>query len=311
MSRILVFQHVAAEPLGTLDPLIRRRGHRIRFVNFERQPDARPSMDRYRGLVVLGGPMNVDEQASRPHLRTELEVIGQALEQGKPVLGICLGAQLLAHALGAPVLRNPRPEIGWYELESNAAGQADPVVSGLGARSPVFQWHSRTFAMPHGAEHLASTRDCAHQAFRYGGNAYGFQFHPEVDQALIERWLGIPAYRAELAAAGPGAECRGHPGPHARGDRDDAAGRARRVQPLPRPDRAATQDARRARPAPCAGLKTGPFGPPTGRVRRCGPSSCKIRAPIQAGPERPCGPWSASRLRNRSSFHDIHLTAAR
>lgn len=202
MSRILVFQHVAAEPLGTLDPLIRQRGHRIKFVNFERQPDAVPSMDRYRGLVVLGGPMNVEEQASRPHLRTELEVIGQALEQGKPVLGICLGAQLLAHALGAPVAQNPRPEIGWYELETNAAGRADPVVSCFAPRTPVFQWHSRSFAIPHGAVHLASTADCANQAFRYGSNAYGFQFHPEVNQALIERWLGIPQYHAELVEAG-------------------------------------------------------------------------------------------------------------
>ena len=202
MSRILVFQHVAAEPLGTLDPLIRQRGHRIRFVNFERRPDARPSMDRYRGLIVLGGPMNVEEQARRPHLRTELAVIEQALGQGKPVLGICLGAQLLAHALGAPISRCEQAEIGWYDLETHAEGAADPVMASFGARLPVFQWHSRTFAIPRGAVHLARTSSCAHQAFRYASNAYGFQFHPEVDQALIERWLGIPAYRDELAAAG-------------------------------------------------------------------------------------------------------------
>lgn len=202
MSRILVFQHVAAEPLGTLDPLIRRRGHRVKFVNFERQPDAEPNMDRYRGLVVLGGPMNVEEQAERAHLRTELRVITEALEQGKPVLGICLGAQLLAHALGAPISRNPEAEIGWYELEATAEGLTDPVLSGFGDGTPVFQWHSRTFALPHGAVHLARTGGCAHQAFRYGSNAYGLQFHPEVNQALIERWLGIPAYRAELEQAG-------------------------------------------------------------------------------------------------------------
>ncbi|SFN21917.1 type 1 glutamine amidotransferase [Dokdonella immobilis] len=204
MSRLLVFQHVAAEPLGTLDPLIRRRGHRIKFVNFERQPEARPNMDRYRGLIVLGGPMNVEEQAARPHLRTELAVIEQALAQGKPVLGICLGAQLLAHALGALISRSAQTEIGWYELETHAEGAADPVMASFGTRLPVFQWHSRTFAIPHGAVHLARTASCAHQAFRYGSNAYGFQFHPEVNQALIERWLGIPAYRTELAEAGLG-----------------------------------------------------------------------------------------------------------
>ncbi len=113
MSRLLVFQHVAAEPLGTLDPLIRQRGHRIRFVNFERDPDAQPEVDRYKGLVVLGGPMNVEDQALRPHLRTELQAIERMLELGRPVLGICLGAQLLAHALGAPVVRHHPREIGW------------------------------------------------------------------------------------------------------------------------------------------------------------------------------------------------------
>ena len=204
MSRILVFQHVAAEPLGTLDPLIRRRGHRMRFVNFERQPDACPDIDRYNGLIVLGGPMNVEEQARRVHLRTELKVIERALHQGKPVLGICLGAQLLAHALGAVVVRHREPEIGWYDLETTVAGQADTVLRGFGPRVPVFQWHSRTFAIPHGAVHLASTATCVNQAFRYAGNAYGFQFHLEVDQALIERWVGLPAYHAELVAAGLG-----------------------------------------------------------------------------------------------------------
>ncbi len=202
MSRILVFQHVAAEPLGTLDPLIRRRGHRIRFVNFERDPDAQPSMDRYAGLIVLGGPMNVGDP--RAHLRTELRVIELALRQDKPVLGICLGAQLLAHALGAAVRRHDRTEIGWYDLHSTDAGRNDRVLAPLGEQSPVFQWHGRTFDLPAGATHLARTSGCEHQAFRYGGKAYGFQFHLETDRALIERWLGIPAYREEMLAADPG-----------------------------------------------------------------------------------------------------------
>ena len=131
MSRILVFQHVAAEPLGTLDPLIRRRGHRIRFVNFDRDPDAQPEVDRYKGLVVLGGPMNVEDQQQRPHLRTELAAIERMLELGRPVLGICLGAQLLAHALGAPVRRHHTPEIGWYPLHATEAGRGDAVLAPL------------------------------------------------------------------------------------------------------------------------------------------------------------------------------------
>lgn len=174
MSRVLVFQHVAAEPLGTLDPLIRQRGHRMRFVNFERQPDATPCVDRYRGLIVLGGPMNVEDQAHRAHLRVELAAIEQALTQGKPVLGICLGAQLLAHVLGAPVRRQDRGEIGWYDLDVTDAGREDSVVAPLVGRPPVFQWHRYTFDLPHGANQLARTSSCEQQAFRYADNAYGF-----------------------------------------------------------------------------------------------------------------------------------------
>ena len=202
MPRLLVFQHVAAEPLGTLDPLIRARGHRIRFHNFERHPNAQPSVDRYRGLIVLGGPMNVEDQAHRPHLKTELLAIEQMLSQGKPVLGICLGAQLLAHVLGAPVRRHECPEIGWYDLELTKTGRSDPVLGALGSRSPVFQWHGRTFDLPSGAAQLARTQTCEQQAFRWGENAYGFQFHLETDAALIERWLRLPTYRKELADAG-------------------------------------------------------------------------------------------------------------
>ncbi len=203
-SRVLVFQHVAAEPLGTLDPLIRARGHRIRFVNFERDPEARPEVDRYAGLIVLGGPMNVADQDRRPHLKVELAAIERALGQGKPVLGICLGAQLLAHVLGAPVRRQEQPEIGWYDLALTRAGMQDPVLSPLGERTAVFQWHGCAFDIPRGAEHLARTATCDNQAFRYGTGAYGFQFHLEVDEALIERWLAIEDYRAELNATGLG-----------------------------------------------------------------------------------------------------------
>jgi GMP synthase (glutamine-hydrolysing) len=204
LSRILVFQHVAAEPLGTLDPLIRRRGHRVKFVNFERDPHARPRLDRYRGLVVLGGPMNVEDREHRAHLQTEIDVIAQALGAGKPVLGICLGAQLLAHALGAQIRRHSVSEIGWYDLAITEQGRDDPVLAPLGRTLPVFQWHSYSFDLPAGAAHLARTASCENQAFRHGTNAYGLQFHLEMDKPLIERWLGLPGYRDDLIAAGLG-----------------------------------------------------------------------------------------------------------
>jgi GMP synthase (glutamine-hydrolysing) len=202
MPRLLVFQHVAVEPLGSLDELIRARGHRIRFHNFERDPGAEPSVDRYRGLIVLGGPMNVEDQERRPHLKTELRAIERALEQGKPVLGICLGAQLLAHVLGAPVRRHERPEIGWYDMRMSEQGRSDAVLGAAGERLPVFQWHAFTYDLPSGAVHLARTETCEQQAFRFGDKAYGFQFHLEADAAVIERWLGLPSFRAELEAAG-------------------------------------------------------------------------------------------------------------
>jgi len=204
MSRLMVFQHVAAEPLGTLHARIRDRGHRVRFHNFQRHPDAEPNVDRYAGLIVLGGPMNVEDQDRYPHLKRELVAIEAALRQDKPVLGICLGAQLLAHVLGAPVARHEQHEIGWYDLETTTAGRQDPVLGALGDAAPVFQWHGCTFGLPRDAHQLARTPTCEQQAFRYGASAYGFQFHLEVDAAMIERWLRLPAYLEELAAAGIG-----------------------------------------------------------------------------------------------------------
>ena len=183
MRRLLVFQHVAHEILGTLDPLLRDAGFRIRYMNFGRQPDAIPSLESYHGLVVLGGPMNCDQVDRYPHLGREVEAIEQAIDDGKPVLGICLGSQLIARALGARVRKNPVKEIGWYDLEPTEAGRSDPLLGRLGARQKIFQWHGDTFDIPDHAVRLASSPDCPNQAFRYGENVYGLQFHLEVDAA--------------------------------------------------------------------------------------------------------------------------------
>lgn len=201
MSRLLVFQHAAAAPQGTLDRVLRSRGHRLRFVNFARDPQARPSLDGYDGLLVLGGATNLDQAGAHPHLGTELACIEAALARDLPVLGICLGAQLLAHALGAPVRALPRPEIGWYRIDTTPEGRADRVLSPLGLGAPVFQWHSRGFSLPAGAVQLARSGDCEQQAFRYRERAYGLQFHLEACPALIGRWLATPGYRAELLAS--------------------------------------------------------------------------------------------------------------
>lgn len=200
MRRLLVFQHVPHEILGTLDPLLRRAGFRIRYVNFGRQPDAMPDLDGYHGLVVLGGPMNCDQVERHPHLATEVDAIREAVASGRPVLGICLGAQLLARALGAKVTCNPVKEIGWYDVSPTDAGRSDPLFRHFRGTEKIFQWHGDTFAIPPGAMHLARSPDCAHQAFRYGDNAYGLQFHLEVDAPMIRRWLHTPVMAREVKA---------------------------------------------------------------------------------------------------------------
>lgn len=206
MPRLLVLKHVAHEPLGTLDPLLRSYGFRIRYVNFDRHPDARPSVDGYDGVVVLGGPMNVDEVSKFPHLGVELSVIEEAMSRELPVLGICLGSQLIAKVLGAPVMASPRQEIGWHEVSPTEAGRSDPLFQAFGEREIVFQWHRDTFELPRDAVHLAEGPNCTHQAFRFGENVYGIQFHMEVDTAMIERWLDNPDLRAEMLAATPGVD---------------------------------------------------------------------------------------------------------
>ena len=191
--RILVFQHVPYEPLGTLDPLLKASGFRIRYVNFGREPESRPGLDGYEALIILGGPMNSSEIESYPNLVTEMEIIREAVDRDMSVLGICLGAQLLASALGGSVERNAHREIGWYDVDLTDMGASDPVLSTFSRVQRVFQWHEDGIQLPPGGVHLAASKSSNVQAFRYGDHVYGFQFHLEVNQSLIERWLSVPA----------------------------------------------------------------------------------------------------------------------
>lgn len=202
MAKVLVFQHVAAEPLGTLDPMLRQRGHRIRYVNFHRDPDARPDIARYDALIVLGGPQMPDQAARHPHLAVEMRCIEGALERDIPVLGICLGAQLLAHTLGAPVRPMKQWEMGWHDIEPTHFSAADSLFCALVEPQPAFHWHGYTFDLPGGAVHLARSALCENQAFRYGSNAYGLQCHLELDERLISRWLSLTDYTDDLEAHG-------------------------------------------------------------------------------------------------------------
>ena len=196
--KILVFQHVPYEPLGTLDPLLKEAGFRIRYVNFGREPESRPNLDGYEALIILGGPMNADHIESHPNLVTEVEIIREAVDRDMSVLGICLGAQLLAKALGGSVSRNEMREIGWYDVKLTNAGSSDPVLAGFGSVQEVFQWHEEGIQLPPGIVHLASSTASDVQAFRHGEHIYGFQFHLEVNQSLIERWLTVPINQETL-----------------------------------------------------------------------------------------------------------------
>jgi GMP synthase-like glutamine amidotransferase len=168
---------------------------------FSQAPE-RLDLDEAAGLVVLGGPMNVDEGDLYPFLRSELTWIREAIARHVPVLGICLGAQLLAKSQGASVYRNPVKEIGWYEIELTREVAEDPLFAGLAPRQTVFQWHGDTFDLPPGAVHLAQGASCRHQAFRVGRSAYGLQFHAEMTASLVEEWLDDEENRRELAALG-------------------------------------------------------------------------------------------------------------
>jgi len=198
MPSLLVCQHVAHEILGTLNPLLKSAGFRIRYVNFGRHPDAQPSLEGYNGLVVLGGPMSVNHVERHPHLAAEMRLIEQAMGKNLPVLGICLGAQLIAKVLGARVYPNKEKEIGWYEVSPTGIASSDPLVAHFQETEKIFQWHGDTFDIPGGAVHLATSELCSNQAFRYRSDVYGLQFHLEVDEPMIQRWLGVAENRAEI-----------------------------------------------------------------------------------------------------------------
>lgn len=161
-------------------------------------------MDRYDALVVLGGPMMPDQHKKHPHLAVECHAIEQFMQADKPVLGICLGSQLIAHTLGAAVFPASGWEIGWYPLSITAEGRNDQLLQHYPNMQPVYQWHGYTFDLPANATLLAGSEICPHQAFRYGGQTWGFQFHLELDQRLISRWLSLPPYLDELRVSGVG-----------------------------------------------------------------------------------------------------------
>jgi GMP synthase-like glutamine amidotransferase len=193
-TRVLVYQHMAADGPGFIGEAFLRRGAALDICHAYRG-DAVRDASGYDALLVLGGEMNVYQEEQFPWLAEETRLMRRAALGGQAVLGICLGGQLLARALDTTVHLGGAPEIGLTEITLNEAGRADPLFEGLPIVEAVV-WHDDTFDIPSGAVALGESAGCANQAFRFGERAYGLQFHPEVNPAMLEDWIAAAPYLA-------------------------------------------------------------------------------------------------------------------
>ncbi|MEN9251285.1 MAG: hypothetical protein Q6K99_01845 [Thermostichales cyanobacterium BF4_bins_65] len=187
--RIHTLQHVPFEGLGRIADWAAGGGHQLSSTLFF--ADAKlPDLETIDALIIMGGPMNVDDEDRYPWLKIEKQLIEKAIAHHKTVLGICLGAQLIAQVLGARVFPNREREVGWFPILLTEMGMESPLFQGLPREWMVFHWHGDTFDLPQGAVHLAASAGCQHQAFSYGDKVLGLQFHlestPESVQALLE-----------------------------------------------------------------------------------------------------------------------------
>jgi GMP synthase (glutamine-hydrolysing) len=207
--KCIALQHLAFEDLGLFGPALAEAGYRVEYRQAGLAP---PSPDEWRGadlVVVLGGPIAAYDTATYPWLDDQLAGLRERLALQRPTLGLCLGAQLMASALGARVHPSAGKEIGWAPVALSEAGRASCLAPLHGV--PVLHWHGDTFELPRGGELLARTAATPHQAFSLGRHALALQFHPEADPSRIEPWLighacelvqagiDIPALRADSA----------------------------------------------------------------------------------------------------------------
>lgn len=200
MKPVLVFRHIACEGPGYLGDFLAARGIPFRTIRIDAGESVPERIDGVGGLVFMGGPMSVNDPL--PWVTREIELTRQAAAEGIPVLGHCLGGQLIAKALGAEVGRNPVKEIGWHEIVSVASTTDGGIAVRLPARFEGYHWHGETFTLPTGATLLMRSAHCRHQAF-IKDRALALQFHVEVTGAMVREWCA--EYRAELA------QCAGQP----------------------------------------------------------------------------------------------------
>ncbi len=194
--KVLAFRHVPFEHLGLIADSLDSRPIPFEYVDLYREGASLPDVRDAAGLIFMGGPMSVNDDL--PYLRQELALLGGSVAAGTPVLGVCLGSQLIAKALGARVYPNRIKEIGWYPVSFTTAAARDRLHQGLANPETVFHWHGETFDLPPGAELLASSAACRHQAYRVGENVYGLQYHLEVTPEMIADWLSQDANCGDL-----------------------------------------------------------------------------------------------------------------
>jgi GMP synthase (glutamine-hydrolysing) len=196
----LVIRHVEHEHIGTLAPVLAEAGISYRYADVFRGDPVPEDPGEIGGLIIMGGPMGVYEGERYPFLLAEQVLIRRSAQAGLPVLGICLGAQLIAGALGARVYAGPHKEIGWDPVE--VTDPEDDWTSSLPPRFMGFHWHGDTFDLPSGATRLFRSRLYDNQGFRYGASVLAIQFHFEITAGMIDDWLNDPGCRRELDALG-------------------------------------------------------------------------------------------------------------
>lgn len=196
-------QHLPEEGLGSIESWLQTHGHEPICHRLD-QRSGLPEARDVEALIVMGGPMSVHDLQAHPWLDAERHLIRRMLQFGRPLLGICLGAQQIAMALGAEVQRAPQPENGWFDVELTAAGRQGPLTGRLPRRFPALHWHGEQFEIPSGAVHLARSELCDAQTFRIGRHALALQFHLEMQadgvRALAEREPPQPSSSVQTAA---------------------------------------------------------------------------------------------------------------
>ncbi|WP_086930277.1 type 1 glutamine amidotransferase [Agarilytica rhodophyticola] len=194
--RVHYFQHVPFEDLSLIENWVSERKFSLSVTSFFKDNYQIPRTEDFDLLIVLGGPMSVHDQDIYPWLVKEKECIKKSIDEGKQVLGICLGAQLIAQVLDAKVKTNKNKEIGWYPIAFTDQIVGHPLLSGLNYAITVLHWHEETFGIPSGATHIASSAACKHQGFLYQDNVLALQFHMEMDYIAVDKI--ITACKKEL-----------------------------------------------------------------------------------------------------------------